>query len=107
LQFRIVIDLEMVRRVDVPIELVVVNQVLAEVGNKGRPLRGRGPGCTADDGRCEQEESGRTGREEATRGDAHAHRQYLWMGNLGSRDLTCDAELPANAGPFDRRGRRL
>src|SRR5262245_39482483 len=81
LDLRVVVDLEVVGGVDVPVEPVVVNVVLAEVRNKGR-LR-RGEACPTDD---EQRDKHRDGDERAssrstTRGQAHTHKHYLWTAN--------------------------
>ncbi len=38
LHLRVVVDLEMVGGVDVPLEIVVVDAVLAEIGHERRPL---------------------------------------------------------------------
>src|SRR5262249_49165614 len=78
LDLRVVVDLEMVGGVDVPVERVVVNVVLAEVRNEGR-LR-RGEACPTDEEKRDKQRDGdqRASSRSTTRGQAHTHKHYLW-----------------------------
>src|SRR6185369_10225092 len=72
---RVVIDLEVVGRVDVPLERVVMDLVLPEVGDERR-LCGRYRGVGDDDEGGQQSQHG---RREGRRVDARAHKQYLGL----------------------------
>src|SRR6185369_13448833 len=89
---RIVIDFEMVRGVDVPLELVVVGVVLAEI----RDHRGLSPSRH----RLAAEPEGSESSDQASGQHAGAHRRYLERATTvreSGGDLTVDGEAPANA----------
>ena len=66
-ELRVVVDLEVIGRVDVPVELVVVDVVLAEIRDVRR-LRESGAHVADDERGGEQERGGNMGQ-----GHAHAH----------------------------------
>src|SRR5207245_353894 len=89
LGFRVVVDLEVVGLVDVPVELVVVNQVLAVVGNKRRPLRGGRSGEGGQGGGGHERGDSGTGKGTSTPGNAHGHGQYLGNERRKTRSYLC------------------
>src|SRR5262249_745061 len=76
LQILVVVNLKVVRRVDVPVELVVVDQILSVVRDE-RDLRGRGARVPGDKGGGQQRDGVRAGRTQSMRGYARAHRRFL------------------------------
>jgi hypothetical protein len=97
----VVVDLEVVGGVDVPVEAVVVDVVFPEIRNKRRLCGGQG--CPAAHKERDKHGDGdqRASSRRSTRGQAHAHKQYLW--ESGSADDLSEAirarrghhELPA------------
>ena len=76
-ELRVVVDLEVVRLVDVPLEVVVVDSVLPVVRDERR-LRG-GHARRRDQHRGGDQ--GQEGRRESRRRNAHAHKRYLGLKN--------------------------
>jgi hypothetical protein len=97
LDFRVVVDDEVVRRVAVPLEVPVVDQVLAEVGHE-RGLRGHGQAA------CENAEDHGEG-DDRRRGRAHGARAHMChlsnlvagMGAAHVTDLTVTGKSPATS----------
>ena len=114
LDLGIVVNLEVVRRIDVPVETVVVNIVLAEIRNKWRLRRGKACPAEEEQGGKQGDGDQRASSRSTTRGQAHAHKQYLWtairrmthsrrtgrsavLRTVG--DLTVTFRAPANGDP--------
>ena len=90
LDIRVVVDLEVIGRVDVPVEVVVVDVVLAKIRHErrlGRSLR-RGSGHHQDNRQGEGSQRASVGR--PARGDTHAHMQYLEGAVQKLRRSYCD-----------------
>ena len=95
-ELRVVVDLEMIGLVHLPLEVVVMDVVLAEIWDEPC-LRGGWPGVADEQdthGSDAQGQAGeRTGGRPTTRNVAHAHKQHLEQ----ERDLGIDLTVPPGA----------
>src|SRR5258706_7277774 len=84
LELGVVVDLEVISRVDVPVETVVMNIVLVVIGVEAclRASAAGGPQYGQHREEGHEEQALGAGSRGATRGDAHAHKQYLELGNV-------------------------